>query len=614
MKKLIAIIMAAALIAAIPLSAYAKDAVSAAFAEASGEVMAPAEDPEAEAIESAEPSEEPDAVLSEAASDDSVAPAGTAEEKISDELVVTDDDSMLLETTGIGSGDWVYEKAEGSATLIEYRGKNMDVVIPDKIDGYTVTSLGDELFNEADITSVVIPDSVINIGSYAFYDCIYLTSIKFGSKVENIDYYAFYACTSVETLELPNSLLTIGEFAFQHMTGLRSVNIPKNVTLIGREAFDDTESLEEIQFNAVNCETEGNVFNNAGSKAASLTFTIGKGVVDVPANLCYSDDDQNCPCITSLVLPATVKTVGENAFCNCEKLVDISWPTNLELIDEFAFSGCNSLKKIIFPKGLKTIEMSAFSSCFALENISFMAGVTNIGYAFDYCENLQKVYVYGKNTSIVHDQFDWSKPDVKIYCHKGSPADDMAQDCGYKFEYFTRSQYYPDVPPDHSYQKAVYWATDEGIAAGYNNGRFGVADNITRGQVVMFIWRMAGKPEPKNNTQTFTDVPTTHSYYKAIQWASEKKITAGFKNGSFGVNNNCTRGQIVTFLWRYKNKPKPATTKQSFKDIPKTHNYFTAIQWAYEKGVTAGYADNTFRPQNTCTRGQCVTFIYRMAN
>ena len=143
----------------------------------------------------------------------------------------------------------------------------------------------------------------------------------------------------------------------------------------------------------------------------------------------------------------------------------------------------------------------------------------------------------------------------------------MAQDCGYNFEYFERDSYFPDVPPGHNYGKDIYWAVDAGITAGYNNGLFGVSDNITRGQVVMFLWRLAGKPEPKKNTQTFTDVPTDHSYYKAIQWASEKKITAGYKDKSFGVKDNCTRGQIVTFLWRYKGKPAPSSTKPIFTAI-----------------------------------------------
>ena len=177
---------------------------------------------------------------------------------------------------------------------------------------------------------------------------------------------------------------------------------------------------------------------------------------------------------------------------------------------------------------------------------------------------------------------------------------------------------FKDVPVTHAYQKAVYWAAGKGVAAGYSGskeGIFGVSDDITRGQVVMFLWRAAGKPAPKKTSQTFKDVPTNHNFYKAIQWAVEEGITGGYtgeKAGYFGPNDNCTRGQIVTFLWRYAGKPAPKKTTQTFKDVPTSHNFYKAIQWASENGVTAGFKDGTFGINKTCTRGQCVTFLYRL--
>ena len=95
----------------------------------------------------------------------------------------------------------------------------------------------------------------------------------------------------------------------------------------------------------------------------------------------------------------------------------------------------------------------------------------------------------------------------------------------------------------------------------------------------------------------------------------EQGITGGYsgaKKGYFGPNDNCTRGQIAMFLWRYGNKKPHVMNTQTFKDVPKSHNFYDAIQWAYEQGITAGYPDNTFGVDRTCTRGQCVTFLYRM--
>ena len=177
---------------------------------------------------------------------------------------------------------------------------------------------------------------------------------------------------------------------------------------------------------------------------------------------------------------------------------------------------------------------------------------------------------------------------------------------------------YLDVPYSHSYRNAVYWATEEGLAVGYSGeraGQFGVNDRITRGQVVTMLWRAAGKPEPKGHAQTFRDVPVTHNFYKAVQWAYEEGITGGYtgkKAGLFGVNDSCTRGQIATFLWRAAGKPSNYLTAPAFSDVPASHNFYRAVQWAYQNGITAGYSDGTFGVNRSCTRGQCVTFLYRM--
>ncbi len=186
---------------------------------------------------------------------------------------------------------------------------------------------------------------------------------------------------------------------------------------------------------------------------------------------------------------------------------------------------------------------------------------------------------------------------------------------------------FKDVPWEHSFSNSVYWAADNEIAKGYtgsNTGLFGVNDTITRGQVVMFLWRAAGRPEPAGSSTIFPDVPTSHSFYKAVQWAYENKITTGYKSGPnagmFGVNDNCTRGQIVTFMLRYKRlsdpSAGPAGTEQTFNDVPTAHSFYKAIQWAYENKITTGYKDGSgnFGVNDSCTRGQCVTFLYRVMN
>ena len=174
---------------------------------------------------------------------------------------------------------------------------------------------------------------------------------------------------------------------------------------------------------------------------------------------------------------------------------------------------------------------------------------------------------------------------------------------------------FKDVRDDSNpYYKAIYWAADKGVTKGYADGTFGINRSCTRGEAVMFIWRMAGKPAPKTASRSpFKDVPTSHTFYKAILWASQKGITTGYADRTFRPNATCTRGQIMTFIWRFKGKPAPkAVSKSPFSDVPKTHTYYKAILWGSQKRVTNGFSDGTFGINTNCSRGQIVTFLYRI--
>ena len=171
--------------------------------------------------------------------------------------------------------------------------------------------------------------------------------------------------------------------------------------------------------------------------------------------------------------------------------------------------------------------------------------------------------------------------------------------------------------PNHAYYNAIYWAADAGITKGYPDGTFGIDKNCTRGEMMMFLWRYAGKKEPKAVSKSpFKDVPKTHTFYKAILWGSQKGITKGYSDGTFGVNRNVTRGECMMFLWRLKGKPAPkAVAKAPFPDVPKNHVFYNAVLWGYQKKITTGFKDGElkgkFGVDANCTRGQIVTFLYR---
>ncbi len=167
-----------------------------------------------------------------------------------------------------------------------------------------------------------------------------------------------------------------------------------------------------------------------------------------------------------------------------------------------------------------------------------------------------------------------------------------------------------DVPADRYYFDAVEWAVEAGVTAGTTAYTFSPDDPCTRAQAVTFLWRAAGKPEPKKAKTPFTDVSSGAFYAKAVAWAVEAGVTNGIDKTHFGPSVTCSRAQIVTFLWRAFESPK-ASGSGRFSDVPKGSYYETAVRWAVDSGITNGIDKTHFGPDRPCTRAQIVTFLYR---
>ena len=167
---------------------------------------------------------------------------------------------------------------------------------------------------------------------------------------------------------------------------------------------------------------------------------------------------------------------------------------------------------------------------------------------------------------------------------------------------------FADVPTDAYYYEAVKWAAKKGITGGIGNGLFGPNQPCTRAQIVTFLWRAAGSPEPKSMS-SFSDVSADSYYAKAVAWAVENGITTGTGDGKFSPDATCTRAQSVTFLFRAIGKL--VDSKAEFSDVLTDSYYANAVAWAVENGVTNGIGDGLFGPDNSCTRAQIVTFLYR---
>lgn len=172
-----------------------------------------------------------------------------------------------------------------------------------------------------------------------------------------------------------------------------------------------------------------------------------------------------------------------------------------------------------------------------------------------------------------------------------------------------QSNSFTDVKQGAYYYNAVLWAVRNGVTYGTSASIFSPNDHCTRAQMVTFLWRAAGCPKHSSNNP-FKDVKSGAYYYDAVLWAVEKGITKGTSKTTFGPDNTVTRAQTVTFLWRMEGEPK-VSTDNPFKDIKSGQYYSDAVLWAVKNGITYGTSKTTFAPNEFCTRGQIVTFLYR---
>ena len=175
---------------------------------------------------------------------------------------------------------------------------------------------------------------------------------------------------------------------------------------------------------------------------------------------------------------------------------------------------------------------------------------------------------------------------------------------------FTRVNEFIDVPSGSYFYEAVMWAVENGVTTGVSASRFDPDGICTRAQAVTFLWRAAGSPKPETRTMPFTDVPVGSYYYDAVLWAVENGITKGTSETMFSPDATCSRAQIVTFLWRSQKSPA-AGTANPFTDVKASAYYADAVLWAVKEDVTKGTTNTTFSPDANCTRAQIVTFIWR---
>ncbi len=264
-----------------------------------------------------------------------------------------------------------------------------------------------------------------------------------------------------------------------------------------------------------------------------------------------------------------------------------------------AFAYCENLTKVTIQEGCKVLTACMFGYCEKLTTLYLPSTLTYLGSAFADCTAIKDIYYNGTEEQ-------WKKVEILPICQGIVDSATIH----FKTDSTTPSTGFTDVKPSAYYAEAVKWAVENGITSGIGGGKFAPENTCKREQIVTFLYRSKGSPEV-TVTGSFTDMPKNQEFQRAISWAVENNITSGVGGGRFAPEKGCTRAEAMTFIWRAAGRPEP-NSEAEFKDMPQNSDFRKAISWAYEKEITNGVGDGTrFGTNQTCTRGQIVTFLYK---
>lgn len=488
-----------------------------------------------------------------------------------------------LEEIHVDSNNPVFSSQDGvlfdkaKTTLIACpRGKSGTYSIPSGI-----TSIAHDAFCYSALNDVTIPGSVSSIGEHAF------------------------AVSALKTVVIPEGVTSIGNGAFAS-SSLTSVAIPLSVRTIGKGAFDYS-SLKRIYYiNGSEAEWSKIVFGEENDTLLSAPIFYTKDAARYPVayDFCLYDDF-TYPLLTAW-MPESWSTVQVE--------YDYQWHSQARL-DSFSWILRDSEQNVLFallvvpfPLGyISPIGGTASTTASTMGHVYVEKRYTNDEYEHYYID-----FIYPNSSPYAAS--DNSEAAVTYREMKSDiPAilRNMERNSDYIWDWRLSDSGFADVSESAYYSDAVKWAVDEGITSGTDELHFSPNTSCTRAQIVTFLWRAAGSPEPQSAISAFTDVNPDSYYEKAVRWAVENKITVGTSASKFSPNAKCTRGQSATFLWRAADCPESATCSTGFTDVKPDSYYEKAVQWAVENGITAGTSTTKFSPDAICSRGQIVTFLYR---
>lgn len=340
----------------------------------------------------------------------------------------------------VTGGNIYFDPATGTVTDCDY--SVTEAVIPEKIGGVAVTSIGESAFQGCgELTAVSIPESVTRIGQDAFFGCSSLTSVTIPGGVSRIESRTFTGCASLAEIKLPGNATFIGSLAFSGCTALTSVTLPENMQNISASAFPGSglkrvflpasvirmdgafancKDLTEVQVDPANrtySSIDGLVFSK--DQTTLLFCPQGKaGSYSVPPHVTGIESGafRNCDRLTSIVIPENVTSIGSSAFSGCTGLTSASIPAGVTRLEYGLFENCTALTSVSFPEGMTGIGHYAFNGCTALTSVTLLEGITDIGSgAFRNCAALTSVTLPASLLSIGSSVFAYSGLKQVVY-------------------------------------------------------------------------------------------------------------------------------------------------------------------------------------------------------
>ena len=546
-------------------------------------------------------------------------------------------------------------------------GKAADCTVPSG----TVAIAGGAFKDCSKLERLVIPDSVTAIGKSAFENCAALKRITLPKSITKLEALTFSGCASLAEITLPDGLKALGEKVFSGCAALKSVKIPAEVTVIPTEAFSGCSSLESITIPKNVSHINERAFDGCtalkkvdylGSDTdwSQVTKETGNNVLDNAEKSFTRTDHEHK--YTDTVIPPTCTERGCTVhLCACgDKREDSYTPPLGHSYKGGICVRCGILdpngdtqhkhdfipsvtKPTCLTEGFTTYACSC-GECYTKDYVSAVghktqlqnakaAGCMTGGYTGDeVCTFCGKVFKQGSVIfALGHDpqparvkaptcnESGYTGDLICMRCGDMTQIGNTVAATGHKFFGGVCSvcgtkgaeavPEFADVKPGAFYFDAVQWAVKNGITNGTGKNTFSPNDVCSRYQIVMFLWRAAGQPEAKAAV-SFADVKPGDIFYEAVQWAVERGITKGTSSTSFSPFAPCTRGQIVTFLYRSAGSPT-ISGACDFSDVSAGSFCHDAVIWASSEGITKGTSAGRFSPNEGCTRAQVVTFLYR---